>query len=152
MPGLPEELAQVLDGEHLDSHAGFTMLLLTDGVDGWPHSAALSVGEVLAVTPEVVHLMLYAASRTSQALAARGRGVLVAVVDGALTRVRLEVASSDAEDARAGRRRFRGRVVAVEIDRVAYARVTHGIEFELLDTGARARWRRQIDELRGLES
>jgi hypothetical protein len=50
-----------------------------------------------------------------------------------------------------GRKTFRATVVDTEHDEVPYAKVTHGIEFELVEgTKAIDRWRLQLKELRRL--
>lgn len=152
MSELPDDLVALLDGTEIDDKVGTTLLVTAVGEDGWPLVASLSVGEALAVSPRVLLLSLYDSSRTSRAIAATSRVLLLATSRGCIVRARLGAEQvEDAAAAAAGRRTFRCTVDAVEIDAVPYARVTHGIEFELLDDGASLeRWRRQIDELRQL--
>jgi len=149
---LPAGLARALRGDRLDEEIGRTVLLVAPAADGWPRVATLSVGEVLAPDARRILLSLYATSRTTAAIRAAGRALLLADDDGAIVRVRLTTTEiEDAAAAEAGRVTFRGDVAAVEIDAVPYARVTHGIGFELLDPDAAlARWRRQLDELAAL--
>jgi hypothetical protein len=96
----------------------------------------------------VVLLTVYAGSRTTAALRESGRAVLLVVADGALVRIRLVVTELVNAAALPGRTTFRGAVDEVEQDRVAYARVTGGIGFELGDPGEVVeRWRQQIQLL-----
>jgi hypothetical protein len=143
---VPAGVAALLDGTRLEHKVGTTVLVAAaDG--GWPRIATLSVGEVLVADPRTVAFTMYRASRTAGAIAASGHALLLAVDDGAVVRLRVDVRGVDAEDD--GRRTFVGNVVGVERDAVPYARVTSGIEYEVLDPAATvSRWRRQLDALR----
>ncbi|HEY4152186.1 MAG TPA: hypothetical protein VGM38_02580 [Pseudolysinimonas sp.] len=147
---LPTSVATLLDGQDLESRIGVTLLLIVSG-DEWPRVASLSVGEVLAVGAGHLMLTLYASSRTSQALAARGRGTLFLVDDGAIVKIQLVAEVVSSTD---GRTVFRARVDAVECDEVPYARVSHGIEFELIarQEQVTARWRAQLQQLKELSA
>jgi hypothetical protein len=150
MAGLPADIARLLDGSDLETRVGITLLVISTGEDGWPRAATLSVGEVLAPNADEILLSLYATSRTTAAITSSGRAMLLLTHKGSIVRVMLEASgvTDPAADA-AGRRTFRARVADVEVDAVAYARVTHGIEFELLDHGeAMSRWAGQLAELR----
>lgn len=147
-PHLPESVQRLLDGTGLDGKIGTTLQLVVSDDPGWPRIASLSVGEVLAVGPAELLLTMYDHSRTTAALTDRGRGVLVLVDDGAIVKVELEAAALESAD---GRTVFRCAVLGVERDEVPYARVTQGIEFELVDGAAAvARWGRQLEHLAGL--
>jgi hypothetical protein len=149
---LPVGLRDALSGENLEADIGRTLLVLAVGDDDWPRIATVSVGEVFAPDERTVLLSLYATSRTTAAITSTGRALLLTDADGAIVRVRLATALvEDADAAGSGRVVFRGAVVGVEIDAVPYARVTHGIGFELLDPAAALeRWQRQLDGLKAL--
>lgn len=151
-PQLPDGLSYALAGDRLREEVGRTLLVISVDPDGWPRPATLSVGEIYAPDARTVLLSLYASSRTSAAIRSTGRALLLGDDDGAIVRVRLEpVEVEDAMAAEAGRVTFRSAVVAVEIDAVPYARVTHGIGFELVDGDAvLARWQRQLDGMKAL--
>jgi hypothetical protein len=144
---LPLDVATFLDGSEIEDRVGATILLSTCSVDAWPQVSLLSVGEVLAVSRSEVRLALYAGSRTASALQSSRRGLLVLVRDGAVYKVRVHcdrIGSTGAATAA-----FRAEVVTVEVDRVDYARVVHGIEYELVDReGALDRWRSQLTNLK----
>ncbi len=148
----PAALLALLDGQDLDAKVGETLIVIATGDDGWPLAATISVGELLLDDDGGVLLTLFAASRTSTAIAATGRALVLAVVDGAILRLRLELAVSSAAEL-PGRVILDGAVVALERDTVPYARVIHGIGFELTERGdAVARWREQLRVLEGVRS
>lgn len=149
---LPDGMGRALAGDRLAEETGRTLLVIATDADGWPRVATLSVGEVYAPDARTVLLSLYASSRTAAAIRVSGRALLLGDDDGAIVRVRLEpVEVEDPVAAEAGRVSFRSPVVAVEIDAVPYARVTHGIQFELLDGAAALdRWQRQLAGLRAI--
>ena len=146
--GLPASIMSLLDGSELESKVGVTLLLVVSDDAGWPRIASLSVGELFAARPDELLLTMYERSRTTQALISRGRAVLHVVDDGAILKVNLGAEVLGSAD---GRTTFRCTVDAVERDEVPYARVIHGIEFELVrESGALTRWARQLDELKEL--
>lgn len=148
---LPSSVRALLDGSDLEVKVGAALQLAVSDDAGWPRVASISVGEVLAVSATRVLLTLYTSSRTAAELAARGRGLLLLVDDGAIVKIALQ--ASRLGDA-SGRTTFDGAVVGVERDEVPYARVTHGIGFQLVahEEQVLARWRAQLDGLKGLAS
>ena len=146
---LPASVCALLDGADLEAKVGAALQLAVSDDAGWPRVASISVGEVLAVSAARVLLTLYTSSRTAAALGARGRGLLLLVDDGAI--VKVELAASRLTEG-SGRTTFDCAVVGVERDEVPYARVTHGIEFELVahEEQVLARWREQLDGLKEL--
>ncbi len=148
---VPATLARRYDGSDPAREPGETCLVIAPGADGWPRPALLSAGEILVVDGgRVVMLMLHAGGRTAAALEASGRGLLVADADGGLVRVRLALRRvHDAAAERMSRMVLRGEVADVERDEVGYARVTHGIGYELADPApVLERWSGQLDVLR----
>ena len=139
---------RLLDGTALADKIGTTLQLVVSDDAGWPRVASLSVGEVLATGPRTILLTMYETSRTTRTLAGRGRGLLVLVDDGAIVKVELEASVAGGSE---GRTIFRCVIAGVERDEVPYARVTHGIEFALVDGAAATdRWARQLEELAGM--
>jgi hypothetical protein len=147
-PRLPRAVAALVDGAGLAGKIGPTIVLTAVDGDGWPRQALLSVGEVLSVSGKDVRLALYAGSRTTRALASSGRALLTVAAGEAMYKVCVEVARVGSGD---GLAFFAGRVVAVDGDKVGYARVTSGITYELPDPQpVLQRWARQIDQLRAV--
>lgn len=145
---LPESVFRVLDGDDLAAKIGITVLIAANAAEG-PRIATLSVGEVLTTSARELLLTLYRSSRTTAAILETGRALLMLVDDGAIVKIRVETAEvPDSGAESAGRLVLRGNVVSVERDEVPYARVSHGIGFELLDGEAAVR--RWIDQIAGL--
>jgi hypothetical protein len=148
---LPASVHALLDGSGLEAKVGTALQLAVSDDAGWPRVASISIGEVLAVSRTRLLLTLYTTSRTAVGLAARERGLLLLVDDGAIVKVELETSRLGDES---GRTTFDGAIVGVERDEVPYARVTHGIGFELVahEEQVLARWRTQLDGLKELAS
>jgi hypothetical protein len=147
---LPDSVVTLLDGTDLEGRIGQVVLLIVAD-EGVPRIASLSVGEVLAIDSRTLAATLYESSRTSTALAAGGVGLLAIVDDGGLVKITVgaQVLGIDG-----GRRTFRLGVRSVEVDSVPYARLVHGMEFELIDHEQQVleRWRSQLAGLKEVMS
>jgi len=148
---LPASVRALLNGSNLEAKIGVVVQLAVSDDAGWARVASISVGEVLAVSPNRLLLTLYTGSRTAAELGTRGRGLLLLVDGGGIVKIELEVSRLGEGS---GRTTFEGNVVGVERDEVPYARVIHGIQFELVshEQQVLARWREQLNGLRELAS
>jgi hypothetical protein len=148
---LPAAVCSLLDGTGLPEKVSVTVLLATVTPDGWPNLAMLSPGEVLVADPRTVRLALHATSGTCGVLRASGRGLLSVVADGAAYRVRLRARSVPRPPVLGPDELFVATVEQVAEDRVPYARVTHGIGYDLQDVDATlTRWAAKLARLRSL--
>ena len=149
--GLPSELAAALDGTGLRSKVGATFLMLVSGLDGWPHVAMLSAGEVYAPTRYRVVLALHSDSATARALGATGRGLLLTIVDRKVCRTRVATTLLGPWSSNSGITFFAGDVEQVAVDAVDYAEVVHGIAYKLPDPErVVARWEATVAAMREL--
>jgi hypothetical protein len=142
-PVIPPVLRTLLDREDLAAAEGFTMLLVTVTRDGWPHTAMLSVGEVVARDDASLGFALWPGSTATRNLTPTGRGTLGAVVDGVSYAVRLDFArAGEIETALAGRlARFTARVSGASADEAPYAVLESGVRFRLKEPeSVLARW------------
>jgi hypothetical protein len=147
---LDPDLRLLLDGGDVTDHVGQTLLLVSTGDDGWPHVAMLSVGEVVAVSATDLRLALYPGSGTTAAVRASGQALIMAVVDGVPHKVTVRCTELPTDGSRLAA--FDAHVVRSVRDEVPYARVLHGIEYELVDPGPVVeRWYDQVAWLRGIE-
>jgi hypothetical protein len=148
---LSASVCALLDGTALESKVGIALQLAVSNDEDWPRVASISVGEVLAVSDQRLLFTLYTHSRTALTLADRGRGLLLLVDEGAIVKVEFDAASVGSGD---GRTTFDAAVRGVERDEVPYARVSSGIEFQLVSHQAQVldRWRSQLDGLKELAS
>jgi hypothetical protein len=148
---LPDSVRGLLDGSELAQREGLTFLLLTNDEDGWPQVAMLSVGELVAVAPDVLHAGLWLHSGTSRNLTRSGRGTLVVIADGNGYYVR--VSATRGEDLQLGAdgrlAYFMLKVEDVQEDSADYARLTTGITFELKSPEQVVpRWQHTVDALK----
>lgn len=147
MTDVPPAIAALLDGSELSRKIGVTLLVIAAGEGGEPHVAMLSPGEALVDGPRTFRLALYGASGTSRALADSGGGLLHAVVEGVVYRVWFSCRTLAEEG---GLIAFSAEVKRTAVDEVGYARVRHGIEYDLVDPElVLARWGRQLEWLAG---
>lgn len=147
---ISEGLHQWLDGNNLESKQHEAMMLLSVTEEGWPHTAMLSVGEVLALDRNRLRLALWQGTATTGNLLRSGQGMLVAIHDGAAHYVQLRLhALPDLPDARHPLQRFEARVVSVREDIAKYADITSAVKFQLHDPGeVLQRWKETLEELR----
>lgn len=133
-----------------ESGTGVSALLATGDEAGWPHIAYLSCGEVLALPPDRVRLLLWPGSSTARNIAASGRACLHAAADGVVWEARL---SAVGEAATEGSFMIEMEVIETIRHRAPYARVEAMIGFALSDPGQTiARWRDQLARLRAFEA
>ena len=150
-PALPDPLRSLLDGQHLERKEGETFILLTVGEEGWPRVALLSVGEVLAISPQEVRLALWPKSTTTENLRRMGVATLMAIHEGTAYYIELSAsAMPDGARAPGSQARFVARVRRVLSDVVGYAELTSGVRFRLRSRPeVLEHWRQTVAALRG---
>ncbi|SAK39277.1 hypothetical protein AWB79_00077 [Caballeronia hypogeia] len=142
----PPELRALFDGTLANADGGFTASLSAADDAHRVRTALLSAGELLASDARTLAFALWPSSRTAQAVAARGRATLAFVFDGAFYQVHLDARRVLLDDVPLAC--FVGTIETGEMQRVAYARLTSGIAFELTDAhSVLARWREQLEWL-----
>lgn len=154
-PQLDERLLRLLDGRDLDTKVGLAMQLTTVDPTGMPHSALLSVGEVVAVAPRLLRLATWGSSATTNNMRRTGDALLTVVLDGACYGIEFAVTEQTGsgspveETALPGLAVFAADVRCVHRDEVTYAQLLSGIEFRLVDPEpVLVRWRNTVDALR----
>jgi hypothetical protein len=147
---LGPEWMEWFNGENLEQKQHEAMQLLTVSEDGWPHQAMISMGEVIAVTPNLMRLALWPGTQTSMNMSRTGKATLIAVYQQSLLSIRLDVNLLPAlMEAVHPRDRFEAQVLNIRVDHAPYAEITSGITFQLKDEyGAITRWGETIEELR----
>lgn len=146
---IPVELLDFLNGKDLDRKQSEAIRISTVDEQGWPHAALLSAGEVLALSPSEVAMLVYESSNTSRNLVRDGRLTLALPLDRGLCELRLRATAKSRE----GQHRcFTAVVEDVRQHRSHYADVIAGVTFRLHEPDAvLARWSRQIELLRDLK-
>lgn len=125
---------QLFDGENLAEKIGFVAELLTVDPSGWPRSALLSVGEVLAPSPKSMRLATWAESRTTNNLKRTKKATLAYVLGEASMRTQLEIKATrdlPVEPSEGHLVVFDAMVREVREDVVPYAVIRTGIAFGL---------------------
>ncbi|MDR5736621.1 MULTISPECIES: hypothetical protein [unclassified Caballeronia] len=142
----PPELRALFDGTLTGAPHGFTVSLCAVDGAGRIRTALLSAGELLAPDARTLCFGLWPSSRTAQAIASSARATATFVLDEAFYQVQLDTRRVALDGVPLAC--FVGSIESGEMQRVAYARLTGGITFELEDAGSvRARWREQIEWL-----
>ncbi len=146
---ISEGLYQWLDGSDLESKQGTAMMLLSVTEDLWPHTAMISVGEIVALDRSRLRLALWPGTVTTGNLLRSSQATLVAIHDGAAHYVRLRLqALPDLPGARHPRQRFAAEVVAVREDIAKYADILSAVKIQLHDPDeVLGRWKETIEEL-----
>ena len=146
---IPEALLNLLNGKDIESKVGIVFRLSTVDEQGWPHAALLSVGEILAVDPHTMRIIIWPTSSTAKNMERFKRLTLEAIADDGMYEIRLnlkKLADMATDD---NLSIFEGEVHQVRLHKVEYARVTSGITYELLDQQkVLDRWKVQIETLK----
>jgi len=148
---LPDSVRGLLDGADLAQREGLTFLLLTNDEDDWPQVAMLSVGELVAVAPDVLHAGLWLHSGTSRNLTRSGRGTLVVIAEGNGYYIRVNATRGDDLQLGADGRLayFVLQIQDVQEDSADYAQLTSGVTFKLKSPEQVVpRWQHTVDALK----
>ncbi|MDR5832961.1 hypothetical protein [Caballeronia sp. LZ034LL] len=144
----PPALRACFDGTHVTAADRLTASLCVADADArCVRTALLSTGELFAPDERTLAFALWPSSRTARAIAGSGRATLTFVFDEAFHQVHLEVRHVPLDDVPLAC--FVGTIESGETERVPYARLTHGIAFELEEEATvLARWCEQIEWLK----
>jgi hypothetical protein len=146
----PVALRTLFDGASLETHTGFTASLLAAD-EGSIRTSLLSLGELFAPDARTLCFSLWPRSRAARIIAKTGRATLTFVHDEAFFQVQLRVQPAPLDDASLAC--FIATIETGEWQRVGYARLTSGIEFELEGGDAvLTRWRAQLETLKAAAS
>jgi hypothetical protein len=153
---LPEVLIELLSGRELAARMGKAILITTTDVQGWPHPALLSYGEVVGLDARRLRLATYRSSGTSGNMRREGKLTLCILDEGMAYYVKTRVRAD--QDPLAGfpeLARFEATVEQVLADQAREdlepgAGVTGGITFRLARPTAEvlAEWEAVVDALR----
>lgn len=147
---LDAELLEWFSGNDLENkqHEAMQLLTVTDGQ--WPHVAMISMGEVVALSPNGLRLALWRGTQTSMNMMETGKATLIAIHGQRLLHIRLEVQLlPELTNAVHPRDRYECKIRHIRIDQAPYAEITSGITFQLKDeTATLIRWVDTIEELK----
>lgn len=146
---ISSSLYELLNGMNLEDKQHEAMMLLTVTEDLWPHTAMVSVGEVVAIDQKTLRLSLWLGTQTTGNIIRSGKATLVALHDGVAHYVRLELSRlPELSMPLHPRERFEAKVVSVREDTAKYAEINSGVKITLKDPDeVLIRWRETILEL-----
>ncbi|GIP24205.1 pyridoxamine 5'-phosphate oxidase family protein [Paenibacillus sp. J22TS3] len=146
---IPPQLYELLDGSNLAAKQQEAMMLLTVTEDGWPHVAMISVGEIVALSPDTLRLGLWSGTVTTGNILRSGKAMLCVFYAGTAMYSRLALSPLEAlADAKHPRQRFEARVVSSRADTAQYADILGGVQIALHDPAAViARWQETVADL-----
>lgn len=149
--GLPKDVIELLDGDHLEARLTEAMRLSTVDEDGFPHAAQISVGECIAINETVLLVALWPQSTTTKNLNRDGKMTLALVIDGCILEIRAHAALKCENQTDLNLSVFHVQIMHVSKHRSAYADVVSGLTFKLHDPEqVLERWREQIRMLKQL--
>ncbi|OES43478.1 hypothetical protein [Domibacillus iocasae] len=148
-PGMPEDIVNLLNGKDLETKQTEAMMLLSVGEDMWPHTAMISVGEIISLNHKEVRLALWPGTATISNILRTGKATLVVVLAEQVHYLRLSLQKLPLiEHAKHVRERFSGTILFVKTDKAKYADITSGIKIQLKDSHhVIQRWNEVLDEL-----
>ncbi|MEX2948981.1 pyridoxamine 5'-phosphate oxidase family protein [Staphylococcus warneri] len=149
---LSNEIIELLNGTHLDQKQHVAMMLQSTTEEGYPHSAMISVGEIVALNEHQVRIALWPDTTTTRSLMNFGKANLVIVYKHKVNYIELDVQSLNKIGVDASERMcFQADVKHFKEDVAKYADITSGITFDLKEPEkVLQRWQSTIDELKQL--
>lgn len=147
---LPDELYELLDGRELITKQHEAMMLMTVTEEGWPHTAMISVGEIVALDRGQVRLAMWNGTATTRNMIRSGKATLVLVYSGKAYYVKLALRLLPVlPAAKHPRERFEADILSVRADVAAYADIRSGIQVDFKEPEAvLTRWYETLAELR----
>lgn len=129
---LSTDVYELLNGQELTDKQHEAMMLLTVSEDGWPHTAMVSVGEIVATSRRKLRVGLWPDTSTTANIIRTNKATLVLFFKGKAHYIRLSlVRLEELPTARYQRERFSAKIVSAREDVAKYADITSGIKIEL---------------------
>lgn len=143
------EVYELLNGQDLMHKQNEAMMLLTVGEDGWPHTAMISVGEIIAMNRTELRIGLWPNTSTTANIIRTGKATLVLIYKGKAHYIRFALERlEELPTAHYPRERFSATVVSSREDVAKYAEITSGIQIDLKnDKEVIERWYMTLEEI-----
>jgi hypothetical protein len=148
---IPHEISAYLNGEDLATK-NVALQLSTVDVNGWPHAALLSAGEILVLPDGRIRLIIFPSSGTATNIGRDSRSTLTVPLDRGICEIRMQMRKlGESKAAGVALAIFEGQVQRIHKHLSPYADVESGLTFSLHEPEAvLARWYRQIAVLRNM--
>lgn len=146
---MPEEIFDLLNGKELVDKQHEAMMLLTISEEGWPHTAMISVGEIVAVSRTELRIGLWPDTSTTANVIRTHKATLVLFWKGKAQYIRLSLERlKELPYVQYKRVRFHAQIVEAREDMAKYAEIRSGIKIDLKNPKAVVeRWSETIGDL-----
>jgi hypothetical protein len=143
------EVLELLNGKNLDNKQHEAFMLLTIDEENWPHTAMISVGEIVAKNAQEVYLGLWPETTTTKNIIRSKKATLVFFFQGKAYYIKLSLKQLPLlHHAKYKRERFIGKVENIREDRAKYASITSGVQINLNNPEeVIQRWEETINEI-----
>ncbi|CAH0186047.1 pyridoxamine 5'-phosphate oxidase family protein [Peribacillus sp. NPDC101481] len=129
---MPEEIFDLLNGKELVDKQHEAMMLLTISEEGWPHTAMISVGEIVAVSRKELRIGLWPDTSTTANVIRTHKATLVLFWKGKAQYIRLSLERlKELPYVQYKRVRFHAQIVEAREDMAKYAEIRSGIKIDL---------------------
>ncbi|KHD86670.1 pyridoxamine 5'-phosphate oxidase family protein [Heyndrickxia ginsengihumi] len=146
---LATDVYELLNGKEIVNKQHEAMMLLTVSEDGWPHTAMISVGEIVALNRSELRLGLWPDTSTTKNIIRTKKATLVLFYKGKAHYIRLSLEKlRELAETPYKRERFAARITWLREDIAKYADITSGVTIELKNSEeVIERWNRTIEDL-----
>ncbi|TKH09280.1 pyridoxamine 5'-phosphate oxidase family protein [Peribacillus simplex] len=146
---MPVEVFDFLNGKDLVDKQHEAMMLLTVSEEGWPHTAMVSVGEIVAISRKELRIGLWPDTSTTANVIRTHKGTLVLFWKGKAQYIRLSLERlKELPNAQYKRERFHAKIIEAREDMAKYAEITSGIKIDLKNPKVVVeRWSETIEDL-----
>lgn len=129
---LTDDLQDLLNGKQLAQKQHIAMILQSITSEGYPHSAMVSVGEVIALDSEHLRIALWPQTQTSISLAEKRKSNLIIIYNNMISYLELDITLLPSLDNEVYERtRFEATIKSIRQDIAKYADITSGITVEM---------------------
>lgn len=129
---LTDDLKDLLNGKQLAQKQHIAMVLQSITSEGYPHSAMVSVGEVIALDSEHLRIALWPQTHTSISLAEKRKSNLIIIYNNMVSYLELDITLLPSLDNEVYERtRFEATIKSIRQDIAKYADITSGITVEM---------------------
>lgn len=129
---LTDDLQDLLNGKQLAQKQHIAMILQSITSEGYPHSAMVSVGEVIALDSEHLRIALWPQTQTSISLAEKRKSNLIIIYNNMVSYLELDITLLPSLDNEVYERtRFETTIKSIRQDVAKYADITSGITVEM---------------------
>lgn len=147
---LSDDLYNLFNGEHLEEKQHEAIMLETVSDDGWPHTAMISVGEIVAINSNHFRIALWPNTKTTLNINRSGKAMAVLFYKGKACYLSLALSPlPQLPNPKYDLIRFEATLTQIKEDAAKYAEITSGVQIKLKDRiSVIKRWEETIKELK----